>query len=113
VALAGQLLGVPRVIVMPTDAPAVKRIATEGYGGEIVPYDRERGDREAIGRTLALERGLTIIPPYDHPHIVAGAGTAAPGLIAQVGELDLLLVPCGGGALMPGAALAARARSPR
>src|SRR5881628_2265106 len=66
VALAGQLLGIPRVIVMPTDAPAVKRIATEGYGGEIVPYDRDRGDREAIGRTLALERGLTIIPPYDH-----------------------------------------------
>src|SRR5206468_724847 len=70
VALAGQLLGIPRVIVMPSDAPAVKRIATEGYGGDVVPYDRERDDREAIGRTLALERGLTIIPPYDHPHIV-------------------------------------------
>ena len=113
VALAGQLLGIPRVIVMPTDAPAVKRIATEGYGGEIVPYDRERDDREAIGRTLARERGLTIIPPYDHPDIVAGAGTAAFELIREVGALDLLLVPCGGGGLMTGSALASRELSPR
>ena len=113
VALAGQLLGIPRTIVMPTDAPAVKRIATEGYGGDIVPYDRDRGDREAIGRQLSLERGLTIIPPFDHPHIVAGAGTAALELIREVGELDLLLVPCGGGGLMTGSALAARELSPR
>src|ERR1700693_1982036 len=76
IALAGQLLDVPRVIVMPADAPAVKRLATEGYGGEIVLYDRDRDDRETIGGRLAGERGLTVIPPYDHPHIIAGAGTA-------------------------------------
>ncbi len=76
IALAGQLLDIPRVIVMPSDAPAVKRIATEGYGGEVVLYDRDTEDREAIGRRLAAERGLTLIPPYDHPHIIAGQGTA-------------------------------------
>lgn len=112
VALAGQLLGVPRTIVMPTDAPAVKRIATEGYGAEIVLYERDQEDREGIGRKLATERGLTVIPPYDHPHIVAGAGTAALELFREVGELDLLLVPCGGGGLMSGSALAARGTSP-
>src|SRR3954454_18843726 len=71
VALAGQVLDIPRVIVMPSDAPAVKRIATEGYGGEVILYDRDQEDREAIGRRLASERGLTLIPPYDHPHIIA------------------------------------------
>ncbi len=112
VALAGQLLGIPRVIVMPTDAPAVKRIATEGYGGEIVLYDRERDDREAIGRRLSAERGLVLIPPYDHPHIIAGQGTAARELFEDVGPLDLLFVPCGGGGLLSGSALAATAVSP-
>jgi threo-3-hydroxy-L-aspartate ammonia-lyase len=113
VALAGQILDIPRIIVMPTDAPAVKRAATEAYGATIVPYDRDREDREAIGRRLALERGLTIVPPYDHPHIVAGAGTAARELIEEVGPLDLLLVPCGGGGLLSGSALAARAMAPQ
>jgi threo-3-hydroxy-L-aspartate ammonia-lyase len=112
VALAGQLLGIPRVIVMPTDAPAVKRIATEGYGGEIVLYDRERDDREAIGRRLSAERGLVLIPPYDHPHIIAGQGTAARELFEEAGPLDLLFVPCGGGGLLSGSALAATAMSP-
>jgi threonine dehydratase len=112
VALAGQILDIPRVIVMPTDAPAVKRAATEGYGATIVPYDRERDDREAIGRRIAAERGLTIIPPYDHPHIVAGAGTVARELLEASSPLDLLLVPCGGGGLLSGSALAARALSP-
>ena len=112
VALAGQILDIPRVIVMPADAPAVKRAATEGYGAAIVSYDREREDREAIGRQIAAERGLTIIPPYDHPHIVAGAGTAARELIEETGPLDLLLVPCGGGGLLSGSALTARAISP-
>src|SRR5438128_6383311 len=111
IALAGQLLGIPRVIVMPSDAPAIKRAATEGYGGEVVPYDRERDDREAIGRRLASERGLTVVPPYDHPHIIAGQGTAARELIEDVGALDLLLVPCGGGGLLCGSALAANALS--
>src|SRR6185295_16065903 len=87
IALAGQLLDIPRVIVMPTDAPAVKRRATEGYGGEIVLYDREREDREAIGARLARERGLTVIPPYDHAHIIAGAGTAARELFEEAGPL--------------------------
>jgi threonine dehydratase len=112
VALAGQILDIPRVIVMPTDAPAVKRAATEGYGATIVPYDREGEDREAVGRRIAAERGLTIIPPYDHPHVVAGAGTAARELIETSGPLDLLLVPCGGGGLLSGSALAARELSP-
>jgi threonine dehydratase len=111
IALAGQLLDIPRVIVMPSDAPAVKRLATEGYGGQIVLYDRERDDRETIGRRLAGERGLTVIPPYDHPHIIAGAGTAAHELFEEVGTLDLLLVPCGGGGLLSGSALAASVRS--
>jgi threonine dehydratase len=113
IALAGQVLDIPRVIVMPTDAPAVKRCATEGYGGEVVQYDREREDREAIGRRLASERGLSLIPPYDHPHIIAGQGTAARELIEEVGALDYLFAPCGGGGLLSGTALAARALAPR
>jgi threo-3-hydroxy-L-aspartate ammonia-lyase len=113
VALAGRLLDVPRVIVMPDDAPIVKRRATEDFGAEVVPYDRERQDREQIGRRLAAERGLTLIPPYNHPHIIAGAGTAAAELILDVGPLDILIVPCGGGGLLSGSALAARSLSPQ
>ena len=112
IALAGQLLDIPRVIVMPNDAPVVKRLATAAYGGEIVLYDREREDREAIGQRLAAERGLTVIPPYNHANIIAGAGTAALELFAEVGPLDLLLVPCGGGGLLGGSALAAHSLSP-
>src|SRR3954470_9719218 len=112
IALAGQVLDIPRVIVMPSDAPAVKRIATEGYGGEVILYDRDTEDREAIGRRLASERGLTLIPPYDHPHIIAGQGTAARELIDEVGALDLLFVPCGGGGLLSGSAIAAKALAP-
>src|SRR5207249_4893900 len=113
IALAGQLLGIPRVIVMPSDAPAVKRIATEGYGGSVVLYDRDREDREEIGRQLAHDRGLTLVPPYDHPHIIAGQGTAARELIQEVGDLDVLFVPCGGGGLLSGSALAAKGTVPR
>ena len=112
IALAGRVLGIPRVIVMPSDAPSVKRAATEGYGGEVVPYDRDREDREAIGKRLARERGLALIPPYDHPHIIAGQGTAAHELFQEVGALDYLFVPCGGGGLLSGSALAARALAP-
>ena len=112
IALAGQVLDIPRVIVMPSDAPAVKRIATEGYGGEVVLYDREREDREAIGQQLARERGLTLIPPYDHPHIIAGQGPATRELIEEVGPLDFLFVPCGGGGLLSGSAISARAMAP-
>src|SRR5262245_55121733 len=112
IALAGQVLDVPRVIVMPSDAPSVKKRATEGYGGTVVLYDRDREDRETIGRTLAHERGLTLIPPYDHPHVIAGQGTAARELFEDAGPLDFLFVPCGGGGLLSGSALAARALSP-
>lgn len=112
IALAGQLLDIPRVIVMPSDAPRVKRIATEGYGGEVVLYDRDRDDREAIGRRLASERGLTLVPPYDHSHIIAGQGTAARELFEDVRALDYLFVPCGGGGLLSGSAIAARAMCP-
>src|SRR5262249_23012280 len=112
IALAGQIVDTPRVIVMPSDAPAVKRIATAAYGGEIVLYDRDREDRAAIGRDLAQTRGLTLVPPYDHPHIIAGQGTAARELFEEVGALDLLFSPCGGGGLLSGTALAARTMSP-
>ena len=112
IALAGQILDIPRVIVMPSDAPAVKRIATEAYGGEVVLYDRDKEDREGIGTRLASERGLTLIPPYDHPHIIAGQGTAARELIEEAGPLDLLFVPCGGGGLLSGSAIAAHAMAP-
>jgi threonine dehydratase len=112
IALAGQLLDIPRVIVMPSDAPAVKREATEGYGGQVVSYDRDRDDREAIGRGLAADRGLTLVPPYDHPDIVAGQGTAAKELLEEVGALDFLLAPCGGGGLLSGTAIAASALAP-
>ena len=112
VALAGSLLGVPAVIVMPADAPSVKVEATRGYGAEIVLYDRERDDRAAITVALARDRGLTPIPPFDHPHVIAGQGTAAKELIEETGPLDLLLIPCGGGGLTSGCALAAHALSP-
>ena len=112
VALAGQLLNVPRVIVMPSDAPAVKRAAAEGYGAEIVTYDRERDDREAIGQRLSRERGLALVPPYDHPDVIAGQGTVARELFEDTGNLDVLLVPCGGGGLLAGSALSADAMSP-
>jgi threonine dehydratase len=113
VALAGQLLEVPTVIVMPTDAPKVKIEATREYGAEVRLYDRAQEDRDAIARDLARSRGLAVIPPFDHPHIVAGQGTCAKELIEETGPLDILLVPCGGGGLLSGCAIAARALSPR
>lgn len=112
VAFAGRLLGITAVIVMPGDAPAVKVQATRGYGAEVVLYDRERDSREAIADELSRSRGLTVIPPFDHPHIVAGQGTAAKELIEDAGELDYLLVPCGGGGLLSGCAIAAAKLSP-
>jgi threonine dehydratase len=112
VALAARELGMPATIVMPHDAPSSKVAATRGYGGRIVPYDRYTEDREEIGRSLAAEHGLTLIPPYDHPHIIAGQGTAAAELYDEVGELDALFVPLGGGGLLAGTALAAEGLSP-
>lgn len=108
-ALSGRLLGVPAVIIMPEDAPAAKVAATRGYGAEVVTYDRYREDRDAIGRRLAAERGLTLIPPYDHPDVIAGQGTATKELIEETGPLDALFVCLGGGGLLSGSALAARA----
>jgi threo-3-hydroxy-L-aspartate ammonia-lyase len=113
IALAAKLLGIPATIVMPLDAPAAKVAATKGYGGNVVTYDRYTEDREQIGRDLAAKHGLTLIPPYDHPHVIAGQGTAVKELIEEVGELDALFVCLGGGGLLAGSALAARELSPR
>ena len=112
VALAGRLLGVPAVIVMPSDAPRVKIDATRGYGAEVVLFDAAREDRNAIAQELGRTRGLTLVPPFDHPHVIAGQGTAAKELIEETGPLDVLLVPCGGGGLLSGCAIAAHALSP-
>lgn len=112
VALSARLLGLPAVIVMPQDAPQAKLKATRGYGAEVVLYDRFTQDREALTRELAGQRGLTLIPPYDHPDVVAGQGTAVKELIEEAGELDVLLTPLGGGGLLAGSALAARALAP-
>jgi threonine dehydratase len=112
IALAGRLHGVDATIVMPDNAPQVKLDATRGYGAEIVTYDPETTTREDLGRRLATERGLTLIPPYDHPHVVAGQGTAGDELLMQVNDLDAILVCCGGGGLLSGCALAARHHAP-
>ena len=112
VALAGRLLGVDATIVMPEDAPQVKLRATRGYGAEVVTYDPEETVREALGHRLAEERGLTLVPPYDHPDVVAGQGTVGDELFQQVDDLDVLLVCCGGGGLLSGCALAARHHAP-
>jgi threonine dehydratase len=113
IALSAQLLGIPATIVMPSDAPAAKVAATKGYGGDVVLYDRYAEDREAISRRLSQERGMTLIPPFDHPDVIAGQGTAADELFDEVGELDAFFVCMGGGGLLSGCALATRARSPQ
>jgi threonine dehydratase len=113
IALAAGLLQMPAVIVMPHDAPAAKLAATRGYGAEVVIYDRFAEDREALARRLAQERGMTLIPPYDHPDVLAGQGTAVKELIEETGPLDHLFVCLGGGGLLSGSALSARALSPQ
>ncbi len=112
IALSARLLGIPATILMPQDAPQVKIDATRGYGGEVILFDRFTQDREALTRDLAGQRGLTLIPPYDHPDVMAGQGTAAKELFEEAGALDYLFVPLGGGGLLSGSALAARALSP-
>lgn len=112
IALAGRLLGAQTTVVMPDNAPAIKRAATEGYGARVVPYDPATGDRQQIAEDLAAEHGYTIIPPYDDANIVAGQGTAALELIQDAGALDWLLVPCGGGGLLSGSAIAAKGLAP-
>jgi len=109
---AATLLGAPSVIVMPNDAPAIKVAATRGYGAEVVFFDRYKDDREAIARGISEERGMTMVPPFDHADIIAGQGTAALELIEEVGELDILITPLGGGGLLAGCALSAKALSP-
>ncbi|KER68363.1 serine dehydratase [Burkholderia cepacia] len=112
IALSARMLGIPATIVMPQDAPAAKMAATRGYGGKVVTYDRYTEDREQIGRDLAAQHGLTLIPPYDHPDVIAGQGTAAKELFDEVGPLDAVFAPLGGGGLLSGTALATRALSP-
>lgn len=112
VALTAQIFGVPAVICMPTDAPEVKVRATRGYGAEIVRYDRMTEDREALARRLADERGLTLVPPYNDPAIIAGQGTVARELLEDLPELDVIAAPCGGGGLLAGTTIAARAMCP-
>jgi threonine dehydratase len=113
IALSAKLAGIQAAIIMPNDAPEMKVRATKGYGAEVIFYDRYKENREDIGRRLAQERGMTLIPPYDHPDVIAGQGTAAKELFEEAGELDVLLVPLGGGGLLAGCALAASQLSPR
>ena len=112
VALAGRLLGIRVVIVMPSDAPAVKIEATRGYGAEVVLNDKRKETREEVAERIVRERGLTMIPPFDHPQIIAGQGTAAKELIDDAGRLDYLFVPVSGGGLISGCAVAASHLSP-
>jgi threonine dehydratase len=112
VALSAQELGTTAVIVMPADTPRSKLDAVAGYGAEIITYDRYTGNREEIGRKLAADRGLTLIPPYEHPDVIAGQGTAALELLDEVGHLDALVAPVGGGGLMAGSAIAAKGLQP-
>jgi len=112
IALAARLLEMPATIVMPHDAPAAKVAATKGYGAKVVVYDRYKEDREQIGRALAGRDGLTLIPPYDHPDVIAGQGTAAQELFEETGPLDAFFVCLGGGGLLAGSALATRALAP-
>jgi threonine dehydratase len=112
VALVCRILGVRAMIVMPNTAPAMKLDAVRGYGAEVILNDPSTSSREEVARALAAEKGGAIIPPFDHPHIIAGQGTAALELIESVGVLDYLFVPCGGGGLLSGSALAARRLAP-
>src|ERR671932_1311827 len=112
VALAARLNGLQAVILMPKDAPPAKRAATEGYGAEVLEFDRYEDNRDAMARELARDRGLTLVHPYDEPLVMAGQGTAALELLEEAGELDLVLVPLGGGGLLSGVATAVKALRP-
>ena len=112
VALSARLLGMPATIVMPSNAPKAKLDATEGYGARVVRYDPAEDRREVVAQQIVTETGATLIPPFDHPDVIAGQGTAAAELIEDVGPLDALLVCCGGGGLLTGSAIAAHAMSP-
>jgi threonine dehydratase len=111
VALVGRLLGIKTVVVMPDDAPVIKRTATKAYGASVIGYDPGQTSREKISQDLSIRHGYTLVPPYDHIDIVAGQGTAAMELLDELNSLDMLIVPCGGGGLLSGCAVAARAMS--
>ncbi|UCH20487.1 MAG: threo-3-hydroxy-L-aspartate ammonia-lyase [Deltaproteobacteria bacterium] len=113
VALVGKLLGISTTVVMPNDAPHIKRTATEAYGAEVVEYDPEETTREEIAKRLQAQHGYILIPPFDHPEVIAGQGTAALELMEALKTLDLLLVPCGGGGLLSGCAIAAKGKDSR
>jgi threonine dehydratase len=113
VALVGRLLGIKTVVVMPDDAPLIKRAATEAYGASVIGYDPAETTREKISQDLSIRHDYTLVPPYDHIDIVAGQGTAAMELLDELNCLDMLMVPCGGGGLLSGCAVAARAMSPK
>jgi len=113
IALSARLLGMKSAILMPQDAPAAKVEATRAYGAEVIQYDRYTEDREALGLRLSAERGLTLIPPFDHPHVMAGQGTATKELFEDIGRIDVLVAPLGGGGLLSGSAITARALNPR
>ena len=112
VALVGRLLGIKTVVVMPNNAPEIKRAATESYGAAVVAYDPEKKSREKLSRDFAVKYGYTLVPPYDHLDIVSGQGTAAMELLKAVGNVDMLLVPCGGGGLLSGSAVAVKGTNP-
>jgi threonine dehydratase len=113
VALVGQMLGIQTTIVMPKNAPTTKRAATEGYGATIVEYDQDKESREDVARNIQAVSGQTMIPPFDHEEVVAGQGTAAMEMFDAIGNLDMLLVPCGGGGLLSGSAISAKGMSPK
>lgn len=110
-ALAARERGVPAWIVMPTTAPAVKRRAVEGYGGVVVPCEPTLAAREATAARVVAETGATLIPPYDHPDVIAGQGTVGLELWDQVPALDAVVAPVGGGGLVSGLCLALRGRA--
>ncbi len=112
IALSARLLDMPAVIVMPEDAPTAKMAATREYGAQVVTYDRYTEDREAISQRLAEERGMTLVPPFDHPHVIAGQGTAAKEFLEEMPDLDYLFVCVGGGGMLAGSLLAAEALAP-
>lgn len=112
VALSGRLLDTPITVVMPADAPQIKQNATRGYGATVVLYDRLREDRQVVADALIQEKGLTLVPPFDHPHVIAGQGTAAKELLEDTGPLDMLFCPLGGGGLLAGTLLSVEALSP-
>ncbi len=113
VALVCREFGIPATIVMPDNAPATKRAATEGYGATVVAYNPDEQSRSALAEQLAAQHGYTIIPPYDHEDVIAGQGTAALELHQDVPNLDMLLVPCGGGGLLSGSAISTKALRPQ